>query len=383
MLHDVIIAGAGPAGSTCARTCARAGLSVLLIDQESFPRRKPCGGALSARAVSLLDIPLPPHLIEQECRGVRVHYGSHVVERRKGRPIAFMIDRSSFDGFLAEQAVRAGALFREGTRVTGVQQVGRMVRVSTPGRAYEARFLVGADGSASTVAQAVRPAFDRSEVMAAMVGTIAVDPANNDGSNGLLVMYFGVAPLGYGWVFPHGNHRSVGIMGLASAFSEPSRHFADFCRTVGIPAMPARGHTIPLGGISRRITAERILLAGDAAGFADPFHGEGMAHAIHSGLLAGKAVIDGVQGRKDSLQSYERACEQNITGDLRTALRMSWMLERHPQLFITIFFQSEKTLGRYLDIAAGDLDYRGFQRWLVARLPGYLLRHACRRPSRA
>ncbi len=107
MLYDVIVIGAGPAGSVCARECAKRGLLTLLLDRALFPRPKPCGGALSERALSRLGVPLPPALIEQECFAVRVHYGKHVVEVRKQQRISVMVDRERFDRFLADKACRS------------------------------------------------------------------------------------------------------------------------------------------------------------------------------------------------------------------------------------------------------------------------------------
>src|SRR5512136_1871793 len=113
MDYDVIIAGAGPAGSTCARACAKAGLRTLLLEWDSFPRPKPCGGALSELGLSHLGFPLPPELIERECFGVRLHYGPYTVEVRKDQRIAVMVDREQFDQYLADQAVAAGSILRQ------------------------------------------------------------------------------------------------------------------------------------------------------------------------------------------------------------------------------------------------------------------------------
>src|SRR5512136_540207 len=100
MTYDVIIVGGGPAGSTCARACAKAGLRTLILELDVFPRAKPCGGALSERALACLDFALPPDIIERECFGARVHYGTHIVEVRKDRRIAVTVSREKFDHFL-------------------------------------------------------------------------------------------------------------------------------------------------------------------------------------------------------------------------------------------------------------------------------------------
>ena len=114
------------------------------------------------------------------------------------------------------------------------------------------------------------------------------------------------------------------------------------------------------------------MLAGDAAGFADPFHGEGMASAILSGKLAGQAIVDGIGGKKDPLRWYARECDRLIVGEMRIALQMARLLEKFPKLFLAVFFSDREALDKYLDIAAGKTDYRHFRTWILARLPGYL-----------
>ena len=379
MAYDVIIVGAGPAGSTCAYTCAKKGLNVLLLDRENFPRRKPCGGAVSAQALSRLDFSLPPEVVERECFGVRVHLGSHHTEVSGDRRIAVMVRRDRFDHYLAEQAVAQGAAFRQGEPVIEASPEQDGVEVMTGKGRYQARYLVGADGANSLVARLVRPPFLRSEIAAAVVCEVPDDDAAIEHESGSsLDLTYGIAPRGYGWVFPHRGHRSVGVMGLASEFSGAKACLDGFLRSRGMGPAPSRGHSIPYGGIRRPVTSGRILLAGDAAGFTDAFQGEGIVHAIHSGTLAAQAVDDAIRGRAEALAWYAGECERGIGRHLRVALRMASLLERYPDLFLTLFFRRSSVLSRYLDIPAGRSDYVRFRRWLVPRLPWYLLEHGIR-----
>ncbi len=150
-MHDVIIAGAGPAGSTCARECARAGLTTLLLDKDPFPRSKPCGGAVSQHALSLLDFTLPEHIIEKESYGVRVHYGDRSIEVQSKFRFAVLVSRERFDAYLAEKAVENRARFVTGEKVVSVQEAGDGVTVVSEKATYQSRFLVGADGIHSRV----------------------------------------------------------------------------------------------------------------------------------------------------------------------------------------------------------------------------------------
>jgi geranylgeranyl reductase family protein len=373
MDYDVIIAGAGPAGSTCARICAKAGIRTLLLERETFPRPKPCGGALSERALSHLGLSLPSDLIERECYGVRAHYGNHTIEVRKDLRIAVMVSREKFDHYLAQQAMVAGAILREGEPVLEVRSHRDHVEVRTDNGHYEARCLVGADGANSVVGRMVRPMFGRDEIAVALVGKLSSDDRKIDARlNDLLDLYFGVTPLGYGWVFPHKGYYTLGVMGQASEFDAPPKIFSEFAASRGMAVDRPQGHTIPWGGFPRTVVSKRVLLAGDAAGFADPFQGEGIAGAILSGKLAGQAVVDGIRGKKDPLTWYAAECDKLITAEMRIALQMARLLEKYPKLFLTMFFSDRKALDKYLDIPAGKVDYRHFRRWMLKRLPGYL-----------
>ncbi|HUI67945.1 MAG TPA: NAD(P)/FAD-dependent oxidoreductase [Nitrospirota bacterium] len=376
-MYDVIIVGAGPAGTSSARVCAAAGLKAALIDKSRFPRPKPCGGAVSEQALSCLDFTLPPDIREQECFGARIHYQDYSIEVTKQYRIAVLVSRDKFDAFLLEKAIEAGAHFFPDEKCTAMTMRPDSVEVRTDTSVYQARYVIGADGVQSVVAQAVRPRFTQEEVAVALVSNAPVDDQHGEENlSGHLEMHFGMAPMGYGWVFPHRGYRSVGIMGIASKSFRPQDVLSKFSRDLGIPLRDVRGHLIPLGGIKRAIQSGRILLVGDAAGFADPFHGEGISYAILSGKLAAKAVSDLVRTRRDdaaALSWYQRECEQLIRKKLRVARSMAILIGRYPKLFLRIFVDNPAALEKYLDIPAGKLDYERFWKWLIMHTPSFLL----------
>ncbi len=373
MMYDVIVIGAGPAGATSARLCAEAGLTTLLLDKDRFPRQKPCAGAVSEQALSLLGLSLPEEVIEKECFGVQISFHGRSITVRKKKRIAAIVSRDRFDRFLADQAVASGARFLAGEKAVAVTESPAMVSLKTDKACYETRFLIGADGIHSTVARSVRPPFQKEELaLAALCNAGADDAFIDERLKDIIAVDFGLAPLGYGWLFPHRGYFSVGIAGVASEFSGPREALSRYSRSLQINLDAVRGHFIPLGGIKRKIAAGRILLAGDAAGFADPFHGEGIAHAVLAGRLAAGAVIDGIKHGTDAAEiasRYSRECENLIRKQLRVPLAFARLLNRFPNLFIRIFFDNRSVLSRYLDIAAGRTDYRRFLRWLAVRIP--------------
>jgi geranylgeranyl reductase family protein len=376
-MYDVIIAGAGPAGSTCARECAKQGLKTLLLDKETFPRTKACGGAVSNHALSVLDFPLPEDIIEKECFGARVHYRGRSIEARRPYRIAVLVSRDRFDAFLAAKAVESKARFQPREKVVAVHALPDGIRVLSDKTAYDTRFLVGADGVHSRVAKEIRQPPGKQEMILGLVSNIPADDETiNRHHDKTVEMHFGIAPQGYGWLFPHRGYYSLGIMGLASMMKEPQTVLTGFARSLGMELSAVQGHFIPLGGLKRNIASGSILLAGDAAGFADPFHGEGIVYALQSGKLAARAIIDSITGKSSPSSAADRYCretEQVIRKNLLVAYRIARMLEKYPALFLRIFFDQPDALAQYLDVIGGRMDYRCFQRWLLPRIPWYLL----------
>ncbi|HEX7677785.1 MAG TPA: FAD-dependent oxidoreductase, partial [Thermoanaerobaculia bacterium] len=141
-----LVIGGGPAGSAAARRLASAGESVVLLDKARFPRSKACGGILSETAVSLLDDPLDPSLVESRIRGARLRIGGRWIEARRPYTVGSVTSRRRLDAWLLDRAAAMGADVRQGERVLAVERREGSVSVTTDTRSYEARFLIGADG---------------------------------------------------------------------------------------------------------------------------------------------------------------------------------------------------------------------------------------------
>ena len=150
---DVLVVGAGPAGSATAIHLQRAGMRVLLVDKARFPRDKPCGGGLTGRALRHLPCAVDPvveHVVDRMV--VRVRYRAKVA-RKSAEPLIEMTQRRRLDLHLAEQAAAAGAEFRDGVAVSDVELGDAGVTARVGSHLVGARFLVGADGANGVVAR--------------------------------------------------------------------------------------------------------------------------------------------------------------------------------------------------------------------------------------
>jgi geranylgeranyl reductase family protein len=325
---DAIVVGAGPAGSTAALRLSRAGARVLLLDRERFPRDKPCGGGLTERAVKQLPVAVDPVVEEVVDRfELGFRYGTRF-ERRGERPLVLMTQRRRLDAFLAEQAVGAGAVFRDGVRATPVEADGT---VRFDGTAARADVVVGADGVNGLTARALGFGDRRHGV--ALEGNVPYVHAREGRWRGRAVVELGTVPGGYAWVFPKGEHVNVGVGGWHTEGPRLREHLERACSGYGLPfdrLESVRGYRLPMRRVGEMPVRGRVLLVGDAAGLVDPLSGDGIYEALLSSRLAAEAVLSG------DLESYG----DRLARELDPMMSASWSakiaFDRFPRLAFMI-----------------------------------------------
>ena len=377
-MYDLIIVGGGPSGSAAGRLAGKRGLRTLLIEKEVFPRYKACGGALSEQAMSYLDFPIPDEMRERDIYGARVHFRGGVIERHKEYRIATLVTRSILDSYLLEKARETGIEIRMGERVVGYEEHGDHVEVYTKDNVYQARFLVIAEGSRGSLKTRIRRRDRMDEYGICMVAEIeeaneTIDKYIHDAID----IHFGATYMGYGWIFPHEKYYSVGIGGLTKYLPDPKKTMTDFLHANGFHGQyKLRAGFVPVGGIKRNIVGSRVVLSGDAAGFVDSFYGEGIAYAIRSGQIAVEVISRAILHDEglDILKEYESICETEFGENLKYSLMLSKLMHRFPGIFFTILTSNEEVIDRFLEVPALKRTYRDYIRWLIPRVPRYLLR---------
>ena len=327
--YDAIVVGAGPAGSTTAYRLARAGARVCLLDRARFPRDKPCGGGLTLRAVRQLPFSVEPvveDVVDRLELGLR--YGRRWSRRSEG-PLVLMTQRRRLDAFLAERAAEAGAEFREGVKVTGVDPSGF---VSAGGERLEGAVIVGADGANGITARALGV---QAEYGVALEGNVGYEHVSRERFAGRAVVELGAVPGGYAWVFPKADHVNVGVGGWQSEGPRLRERLGELCRAFGIDESTVhdvRGHRLPMRGGARRQVRDRVLLVGDAAALVDPLSGDGMYEAFVSGRLAAEATLDLLAGRVADLNSYARSFAAAFDALETVSWRLKLAFDRFPSL---------------------------------------------------
>jgi menaquinone-9 beta-reductase len=361
---DVIIVGAGPAGSTTAYYLAQAGLDVLVLEKATFPRDKVCGDGLTPRAVkALVQMGVP---IEDQGwlknKGLRVIGGGKRMEldwpELTNYPgYGLVRTRASLDETLARRAQAAGARLEEGVTVTGPvldDRTGQIVGVTTEHNGdlttRAGRVVIAADGNSSrlSVAMGLRKRDDRP--LGVAVRTYYKSPRHDDDYLESWLDLWDEDRLlpGYGWIFGMGDGTSnvgLGLLNTSEAFGKTDYRALLRKWLAGMPeewgyveenrTEPVRGAALPMGFNRTPHYYNGLLVAGDAGGLVNPFNGEGIAYAMESGEILARTVIQALARRTDGqtekvLRQYPKAL-QDAYGGYYTLGRAFVKLIGHPR----------------------------------------------------
>jgi geranylgeranyl reductase family protein len=283
--YDVIVIGAGPAGSMSAYYLARRGLSVLILDKEDFPRFKPCGGGLSHRALSLFPYDLTP-VIESTVYSFRFSHRFEDAYTHVSRdPLVHGTMRSKLDDFMLKKAIGKGAEFLPNYKVTGFTETFDHVLVHTAETEFSGRYIIGADGVGSITARSFQLT-DNVRKGVGIESEIRVDKETLARFHGKACLDWGTFVRGYAWVFPKHDHLSVGVGGPASLAKYLKPYYFRFLKSLEIEhveILSYRSFPIPFRTGLGKVQTSRVMVVGDAAGLADPLTGYGSNSRLRAG----------------------------------------------------------------------------------------------------
>ena len=385
--YDVIVVGAGPAGSIAAYEAARSGLKTLLLEKFTLPRDKPCGGAVMYRGIHIVKGKIPSNIVEQKIYGLRfVLPDGREAEFETEKLIGITVFRSLFDEFLARRAEKAGAELQENSRVVKVSTSDQAAHVIlSDGRELNSKFLIGADGVNSIVSRSLKLRPERKNPYRIGLGMesdfhVGVDGVMQAmrGKPSILEIIPVEGRVSYGWMFPKKEHLAIGIAG-ASVHMHPLRPIFEFFRQkmethTGLELIPEKKRTYFLGGdgILGKNYANRSLLIGDAAGFVDPMMGEGIAYAMRSGQLAAQVIEKCLQNNhhgEKHLIEYQKLCNDEFAANFSMAEWAGLRGTSFAESVLTHAQELEMSSEILAALARGEIGYADIPPLVLRKLP--------------
>lgn len=365
--------GAGPSGCAAAYYLASHGVKTLIVEKERLPRYKPCGGGVTLRAARLLPFDLSP-VIERYIFGSEFSCRLGLpFTKTWEQPISYMTMRDRLDHFLCQKALDAGAELLEGAAVHTIEEevgvsrhVGTPVRVVAGDHRLEAQFLIGSDGAAGLTSKFVGAARHYWRDIAIELEVVPSDPAIMDQYEDRVSLDVGTVPGGYAWIFPKGDHLSIGVGGPKRYSKSLPSYLARFLTARKIHSYKTilrRGYTLPMRRADCAVHRGRIILAGDAAGLVDPFSGEGIYPAIKSGLIAGEVLLDTLGG-KGHLRAYKDRLDREIWRDCQASALAVKLFSLTPGFYVKRLAHGQRLWRFACQLVRGERSYTDLQRKL-------------------
>ncbi len=388
MNYDVIVVGAGPAGSTAAKYLAEKGIKVLILDKAMFPRDKPCGGGLPTRVQKRF--PYIEPFIDSVSYGTTMFSSSlrYRFDFMREKPFLMMVLRNDFDHHLLRLAQHAGATFQGGKSVVDVVVQPEKISVMLEdGQTLETRVVIGCDGMHSVVAEKTNLS-KKLEVLC--VCLLQEQPMTSKQLTTfftkkrqiyLFIKAHGIA--GYAWVFPKKNCVNIGIGEFQSAISKerpkiPLKETYEALITLlkekkllpaDFPLENLRGATLPIFPLENTC-GDRVLLCGDAAGFINPITGEGIYYAMVSGHLAAGVIADGLKAgdlSHHSLQRYQTLWNDDFGKDLKGLGRFNYQWGKDSEKIVRLMTRDKKFGKLIIGITGGQISFRKYRTALILR----------------
>ena len=384
-MYDVIIVGAGPAGTCAALYGHRLGLKTLLLDKSKFPRDKTCGDALSGKSVKVLDDlglisgvdNLNGSVIKRIIFGNPRHSECELLLdkslNKKHITHGYVIPRIAFDNFMLEEAKKVSK-YEDGFTVNDLIFDNNNIVVGVKGRTkngeekeFRGNLVFGADGPSSIVSKKAG-LYDMNMEHTA-VGIRCYYKNVKDLTDQIELHYVKEMNPGYFWIFPAGENRAnIGVGLLKSIVKKEERKLSDIMLDVidsenfrhrfkdAVPMEKPKGWNLPFGSIKRENHGDGFLLLGDAAGLVDPFTGEGIGNAMVSGRIASEIAARSKQDNNFTKQ-YLKKYDQDLWGYLGNELNTSSKLLKlaHSKFLLNFVIDRAARNKKVRDLMSGML----------------------------
>ncbi len=367
---DIIVVGAGPAGSSAALSAVKEGVSVLLLEEHpiiGIPLQ--CAEGLSRSTIK--------NYLEIKPEWTSVNLTGSVVRGPTGEEfkieypnVGWVLNRKIFDAEIAKMAVEKGAVLKTNSKVIGIENSNVIVKEDNTIKKYQYKFLIGADGMGSKVGNWMgidtRLGLNEIEICAEyLIENIKILPNYT-----YLIFDEKIAPGGYAWIFPKSD--SSANVGLGISPLKTKKRAKDYLNEWIKNEFPEGIVKEKIFGgvpakVLKRFSGKNFFLVGDAARFTDPLSGAGIANGIKSGIIAGRNAVLRLKRKKDF---FEKEIEKEILEEIKFHKKVRDIYLKLDEQDYRKIFQLGKKF--FADKTINDINTRALVREVIINLP-YLL----------
>lgn len=342
--YDVVIVGAGPAGSTAARYLAQTDFKVLLVDRVNCIGNKIQCAEYVPNLIGQV-APVRSNDIAQKVKGIKTFINGQLMSTIEAP--GYVLNRNQWDKNLGDLSYQAGAKVALSASVTDIYENGVRFQSGLSSTIAECKVLIGCDGPNSIVSKSLGNSQQESSIALQYEMKLA-------GPSEYVDIYFDPNFVGgYAWMFPKGTTANVGIGVYADCKGNIEKMLNEFCKYLmdqrvlkDLTILGKTAGLVPAGGLAARLADDRTLIAGDAAGCTNPITGAGIMSAVMSGKQAAESVIE--HFRNPSLISlpdcYTKAMIEQFGNVLKRAqqkkIYRNTRWTRDPEKFVEIIRNS-------------------------------------------